>query len=662
MSEDQEIVLRIVAKNLTSAEFQKAREELTGLTEGTKKQSAVNKEGELSAYQLRSALMSAFRDPVNGIKNLASSVTADLVGGLNLATVAMAATGAAVGLAMGHMVVSATRTTAELNDFADTLSLSARGASELSYIAQVTGMSLQALERAVFMAQRQMENNPKEFGEGLKAIHLSFQALQGLSPEQQLYRISAAFQQYTDQTNRAAVATKLYGRGSQEMIPILMKDMSAMAAESKNYTETDLKRGQAWAEGWGRVWAAVKREWNAGGLFLMEQYDKLKEKGIIKDVPTDAENDVRFNRLGPPPAAPGVPAIFAGGEHAPGQLSEQTKFFDLSMRAAAQLTEAQQKQIEADLNATYAKRELARVVTPLNSEQEKLARTALASGHSMELVADAVGRTTGDLKLLQRAWEEEDRATKNNARGKEDALRMYQSLVDDAVVPWSLQALTVVQEQDLLQKQYNESVKAEGDAWKIAAEARANYNKMVEEAVVPWSLERTTPEDEEAAGEGAFKAGVKNQKKWQEGWSRFLSRDLSQSITRAAISDSHQWRYVGTMIGGQIGGSLTQAIEAKWHTGMKGFFGSLAGGFLDFGLSFLLGKLFGSFESSKGPDPGLPPPSPPSFAPGRPQTTVIHINALDGESVRRVLPLVAQAVRQNADGIRTELQYGLGIA
>ena len=162
-------------------------------------------------------------------------------------------------------------------------------------------------------------------------------------------------------------------------------------------------------------------------------------------------------------------------------------------------------------------------------------------------------------------------------------------------------------------------------------------------------------------------AGDQARKAYLKAWSSF-GNDLSRIIMQASTGVNVA-RQIGAMIGEAIGKEIIRRLAGRLAGSA---FGALLGSVIP-GLGTALGAFIGGVigDSGGGRDssynyiPGAGSTITPLPIPGQgtssQQPVVIHINAIDGASIRGVLPLIVKAVRGNDDGFRTEMQFGLGI-
>lgn len=230
---DQEISITISAKNLTAEEFAKAREAIAGLQNKAKE---TNDATGMSFDGLKAKITEAFNNPLGALKNLITGVGDGLVSSLGAGTVAALSIGAAlvgVSVALFELAAGAASVGAELDDIKDITEVSVPALSGLKYAAEVTGSSLGQVTNAIFMMQRLMQQSPDKFEEGLRNIHLSLEDIKRMAPDEQFMALARGIREHTNETNRAATAMALFGRGGREILPLVMNDLDALVAKSK---------------------------------------------------------------------------------------------------------------------------------------------------------------------------------------------------------------------------------------------------------------------------------------------------------------------------------------------------------------------------------------------------------------------------------------------
>lgn len=149
----------------------------------------------------------------------------------------------AVGVAISAPMVAALHTFATYGDnvakMARRTGLTTEAVSELGFAAELSGTSMEALEKGVRGMQRSMfdaKRGSTEIVDSLSELGLTFEALRGLNPEEQFLRIAERIQAIEDPGLKAALALKLLGKTGADLIPLMDsngKGLRAMTQEAR---------------------------------------------------------------------------------------------------------------------------------------------------------------------------------------------------------------------------------------------------------------------------------------------------------------------------------------------------------------------------------------------------------------------------------------------
>lgn len=138
--------------------------------------------------------------------------------------VKLTAIGGAIGAPLAASVQHFSTAGDELEKMATRTGLSVEALSELQYAADLSGTSIDDLEKGVRKMQQTITDAGKGLGsaeEALSDIGLTFADLAGLSPEKQFARIAEGISRIEDPTLRAAVAQKILGRAGTGLLPLM---------------------------------------------------------------------------------------------------------------------------------------------------------------------------------------------------------------------------------------------------------------------------------------------------------------------------------------------------------------------------------------------------------------------------------------------------------
>jgi len=149
---------------------------------------------------------------------------------------AMTVAGAAVVGAVGLMVKNYVKAGDEVHKMALRTGFTTEKLSELRYAAQISGADLSVLEKGV----KRMSKTIVDAGEGMttyqrafKRIGVEYEALMGLSPEEQFDKLAIAIAGVEDPTVRAATAQDIFGRAGTQLLPLFAQGVEGLE-ELKN--------------------------------------------------------------------------------------------------------------------------------------------------------------------------------------------------------------------------------------------------------------------------------------------------------------------------------------------------------------------------------------------------------------------------------------------
>jgi hypothetical protein len=125
---------------------------------------------------------------------------------------------------------------AEMGDEVQKMALktgfSTEALSEFRHVAEISGASLQSLDKAVkrmskalIDADRGLETYKRSFDE----LGLSTEALLAMTPEEQFETIAMALADMEDPTRKAAIAQEVFGRAGTELLPMLASGAAGIA-------------------------------------------------------------------------------------------------------------------------------------------------------------------------------------------------------------------------------------------------------------------------------------------------------------------------------------------------------------------------------------------------------------------------------------------------
>jgi TP901 family phage tail tape measure protein len=146
----------------------------------------------------------------------------------------MAGVGVAVAAAMYKLTDSYAEAGDEVAKMAKRTGFAVETLSELRYVAQLGGTSLDSVEtalkrmaRTIIDADAGMETYLRSF----ERLNLDVQFLKSMQPEEQFWTILYAIAELPDATERAATALELFGRAGTDLLPMLADGKEAIDAQ-----------------------------------------------------------------------------------------------------------------------------------------------------------------------------------------------------------------------------------------------------------------------------------------------------------------------------------------------------------------------------------------------------------------------------------------------
>lgn len=180
---------------------------------------------------------------------------------------------AAVGGAVAMAGMSMAKIFADMGDvmhkMAQRTGFSTEALSELGLAAELSGADLAALENGIRKMQKSIGDAGRELTtpiDALEKLGLTFEQLNGLSPEQQFEMIADGIARIKDPTERASVAMDLLGKSGTKLIPLMAGGAAGMAAMRKQARDLGLTISQVDADSaalltdtLAEMWRAVKQ-------------------------------------------------------------------------------------------------------------------------------------------------------------------------------------------------------------------------------------------------------------------------------------------------------------------------------------------------------------------------------------------------------------------
>ena len=241
-----------------------------------------------------------------------------LVSGLKRAKAKLSAFGAGVresglklvgiGTALVAPMLGAAKAFAEsgaaMEEMSKRTGISVESLSELSYAAQMSGLSMEDLEKALFKMQKLMgeaATSGKSTNDELSNLGLTFADIKGLNPEQQFKLLADRISRVKDPSERTAAAMSIFGRSGAMLLPMMEKgaagiDELMQAARNLGLTMSSEDAAAAYdlERAMQTVWMVLKKVYQTiGGALAPVLMDVA---GYILDIAIKARDWIKANQ------------------------------------------------------------------------------------------------------------------------------------------------------------------------------------------------------------------------------------------------------------------------------------------------------------------------------------------------------------------------------
>lgn len=180
---------------------------------------------------------SEFSNTLNRVKSSTMSIGSAITGALGL-SIGLAGFTAALKRTVDYLDM--------IGDEADKIGVSAEYFQQLAYAAKITNVDIAGVENAIKKMKVAIVSASSGNGELIytfKKLGLNYKELMTMKPEQQFEAIAAALSKVENDTKRAAYTQELFGKGSQDLLPIIMNlaALKKQAAENQIFTDAEIK-------------------------------------------------------------------------------------------------------------------------------------------------------------------------------------------------------------------------------------------------------------------------------------------------------------------------------------------------------------------------------------------------------------------------------------
>ena len=198
---------------------------LQKIADGAKKVETATKSAEQSTFDWKSALISTA-----GAFGVAFSVSA-----------------------VKDFAIGVIQAGAAIGDLATKLGVSAEAVQRWQYAAEQSGATIETVDKAVKAMNVNLAEGNKSTKAALDSVGLSFAEIRNMKPEDAFEAIGDAVGAIEDPMTRAQVATELFGKAGQELIPTFVDGIKTVGAQTKVMSDETVKSLKAAEDAWGRL-------------------------------------------------------------------------------------------------------------------------------------------------------------------------------------------------------------------------------------------------------------------------------------------------------------------------------------------------------------------------------------------------------------------------
>src|SRR6187455_1807882 len=144
--------------------------------------------------------------------------------------------------ALKNFVVGVIDTGARIGDLSEKLGISATAVQRFGYAADQSGASIETVDRAIKAMNVNLAEGSKSTVGALTAAGLRFDDIRKMAPERAFTAIADAVARIEDPMLRAQVATELFGKAGQELLPAFLAGIQKVGDETTVMSDDTVRR------------------------------------------------------------------------------------------------------------------------------------------------------------------------------------------------------------------------------------------------------------------------------------------------------------------------------------------------------------------------------------------------------------------------------------
>jgi len=142
---------------------------------------------------------------------------------------------------------------AAIGDMSQKLGISAEAVQRFGYAAEQSGADIGTVDRAIKAMNVNLAEGSTSTVSALAAAGLEFDNIRRMAPEDAFVAIGDAVAGIEDPMIRAQVATELFGKAGQELLPTFLADIERVGEATKVMSDETVARLKAAQDAWGRL-------------------------------------------------------------------------------------------------------------------------------------------------------------------------------------------------------------------------------------------------------------------------------------------------------------------------------------------------------------------------------------------------------------------------
>lgn len=159
--------------------------------------------------------------------------------------------------ALKDFAIGVLDTASKIGDMSEKLGISAEAAQRFEYAADQSGATIETVDKAIKAMNVNLADGSKGTIAALTEAGLKFTDIRRMAPEKAFEAIGDAVAKIEDPMERAKVATELFGKAGQELIPTFLAGIKKVGDETAVMSDDTVRRLKAAQDAWSRFKNAV---------------------------------------------------------------------------------------------------------------------------------------------------------------------------------------------------------------------------------------------------------------------------------------------------------------------------------------------------------------------------------------------------------------------